>query len=298
MSRRVRNPALALSSEVHLPDRPWTTLHEGLCALFPHVSASAWDERFARGRVRAADNRILAADAPYQPGLRVHYWREVPDEAPVGGEVEVLFADDDLIVADKPAGLPVAPTGRWVEQTLLRRLQRALGNPDLVPLHRLDRHTAGLVLLSARPASRDAYYALFRERRVTKTYHALAAPLPEHAFPLTRLSRLVPGEPFFRMQEVAGPANTETRIDVLERGDGAWRYLLSPVTGRKHQLRVHMAALGAPILGDPLYPVRRFVADAEVRLALLAQAVSFADPLSARRRAFTSRLSLPDPRDR
>ncbi len=129
-----------------------------------------------------------------------------------------------------------------------------LGNPDLVPLHRIDRDTAGLVLFSANPATRDAYQSLFRHRRIHKRYEAIAPALPGLSFPLVHASRLEAGEPFFRMREVDGAPNSETRIDVIERGGALWRYALEPVTGRKHQLRVHMAALGAPIRNDRLYP--------------------------------------------
>src|SRR5690606_18287245 len=120
--------------------------------------------------------------------------------------------------------LPVVPAGAYVRQTLLARLVERLGNPALVPLHRLDRETAGLVLFSARPATRDAYLRLFRERRMAKHYEALAAPLPDLAFPHVRRSRLERGEPFFRMREAAGEANSQTRVDVIERGPRLWRY--------------------------------------------------------------------------
>src|SRR3546814_1233356 len=96
--------------------------------------------------------------------------------------------------------------------------------------------------------------ALFRERAIDKTYEALAPALPGLAFPHVHRSRLVRGEPFFRMREVDGEANSETLIDVIERGTGAWHYRLQPVTGRKHQLRVHMAAFGAPIVDANVYP--------------------------------------------
>src|SRR3546814_8954118 len=119
-----------------------------------------------------------------------------------------------------------------------------LGNPALVPLHRIDRDTAGLVLFSANPSTRAVYQALFRERRIHKRYECIAPALPGMSFPLVRHTRLVPGEPFFRMQEVEGAPNSETRIGVLECSDALWRYALEPVTGRKHQLRVHMAGLG------------------------------------------------------
>lgn len=160
--------------------------------------------------------------------------------------------------------------------------------------HRIDRDTAGLVMFSANPSSRERYHALFSERGIRKHYEAIARPLPALDFPLVRCSRLVRGEPFFRMQEEPGPPNSETRIDVLERGAKAWRYGLQPVTGRKHQLRVHMAGLAAPILNDRIYP-RVLPADATDPtgpLQLLASRLQFDDPVDGSRRAYQSRFEL------
>lgn len=282
------------ASRLQLPPGPWTSVLDALCARFPQIPRATWQARFARGRVLDAAGVALAPEAPYRVGLEIGYYREVAHEPEIAARERVLHADARLLVVDKPHGLPVAPTGGFVEQTLLTRLIRATGNPHLVPLHRLDRDTAGLVLLSVDPASRDAYQALFRERRIDKCYEALAPPLPALAFPHQRRSRIERGAPFFRMAEITGPANSETAIDVLARGARAWQYLLRPVTGRKHQLRVHMAALGAPILHDPWYPVLRPVREAHP-LQLLARALAFDDPVDGAPRRFTSQLALMSP---
>ena len=266
---------------------------EALCARFPRVPPSTWRDRFARGRVLDAEGNPLAVSAEYRAGKEIQYFREVPDEAPIPVTETVLYADPHLVVADKPHFLPVAPTGSWVRETLLTRLVRRLGNPALVPLHRIDRDTAGLVLFSSDPSSRGAYQALFRERRIRKEYLALAAPLPRLSFPHVHRSRLERGEPFFRMREAPGGQDSETIVDVMARGEGAWCYRLQPVTGRKHQLRVHMAALGAPILNDRLYPVLRGQGpdDLECPLQLFASALVFTDPLTGEPRRFSSRLA-------
>ncbi|MDR6674918.1 pseudouridine synthase [Xanthomonas sp. 1678] len=285
-------------SRWQLPPGPWPTLLDGLCARFPRVSRAQWQDRCERGRVQDAQGRPLPAALPYRVGLEVRYFREVADEAPIAGVERIVHADAHLVVADKPHGLPVTPSGRFVRETLLARLVARLGNPALVPLHRLDRATAGLVLFSADPGSRAAYQALFRKRRIAKAYQALAPALPGHTFPLLRASRVVRGEPFFRMTETAGEANSLTRITVLEARDGPlWRYALAPVTGRKHQLRVHMAALGAPILGDPLYPQLRAEGEgaATNTLHLLACGLEFDDPLSGQARRFASAQTLAWP---
>ena len=260
---------------------------DALVARFPQVSEAVWQDRITRGRVLDADGAAITPDTRYRVGAEIGYYREVVDEPAIEAAERILHVDAHLVVADKPHGLPVAPTGAFVTQTLLTRLVATLGNPDLVPLHRIDRGTAGLVLFSANPATRANYQALFRESRIDKTYEALAAPLPQLDFPMVRRSRLERGEPFFRMCEVAGNANSETRIDVLERGPTYWRYALSPVSGRKHQLRVHMAALGAPILHDPWYPELRDMPDDRF-LQLLAKALAFEDPIDGRACRFES----------
>jgi len=281
-------------SRLQLPPGPWPTLLDGLCARFPRIDRAQWADRFARGRVQDAQGRALAPDGPWQVGLEIRYFREVVDEAVIPFAEAILYQDADLLVADKPHYLPVTPAGRHVRETLLARLVARTGNADLVPLHRLDRLTAGLVLFSTRPATRDAYQRLFRERRIDKTYEALAPALPGLAFPLERHSRLVPGEPFFRMAEAEGAPNARTRIEVIDAEGPLWRYRLHPESGRKHQLRVHMAALGAPIVGDDLYPHLRQDAPGEGAgpLQLLARELAFADPLDGAQRRFSSALRL------
>ncbi|WP_266160084.1 pseudouridine synthase [Dyella silvatica] len=286
-------PSIAAST-LHLPPGRWITVLDGLCAHFPAISHEQWLDRMARGRVLGPDGVPLGPLTPYRVGMRVQYFREVADEMPIPFRENVLHIDEHLVVADKPHFLPVTPAGGFVEETLLTRLIRRLDNPHLVPLHRIDRVTAGLVLFSANPRSRSAYQGLFRERRISKQYHALAPALPRQSFPLLRQSRIVAGEPFFRMQEIAGAANSETLIHVLERSEAYWRYGLQPVTGKKHQLRVHMAALGAPILHDTFYPTLAEPAEDDYSrpLQLLAQVLRFVDPLSGEPRYFESQLRL------
>lgn len=176
----------------------------------------------------------------------------------------------------------------------MRRLIRRLDNPAMVPLHRIDRHTAGLVLFSANPQTRSAYQQLFPTRRIDKFYEAIAPALPDLTFPLVHKSRMVDGEPFFRMQEGPGVSNTETAVEVREKNGDLWRYGLFPVTGKKHQLRVHMTALGASICNDPFYPdvLKDAEDDYANPLKLLAQGVRFIDPVTGEQRDFRSRITL------
>ncbi len=296
MSPRHRPPAIdgLPASTLQLPPGDWPSLLDGLCAHFPAVTRAVWLDRFARGRILGDEGEALAPDTPYRVGREVHYYREVADEPRIPFEETVLHLDEHLLVADKPHFLPVIPSGAHVHETLLARLIRRTGNADLVALHRIDRETAGLVLFSTNPKTRAIYQALFPQRRIEKHYEAIALALPNVEFPRVHRSRMVPGEPFFRMREVDGEPNSETHIDVIERGDTWWRYALQPITGKKHQLRVHMAALGAPIRNDRMYPEVRYreAGDFEAPLQLVAKSVGFVDPVRGSAHAQESRFEL------
>ena len=282
------------ASTLQLPPGSWTTVLDCLCAHFTAIPREQWLDRMQRGRVLDGSGHALTPESAYRPGLRVHYFREVADEVVIPFLETILHADEDLVVADKPHFLPVTPVGSYVEQTLLVRLIRRLANPDLVPLHRIDRGTAGLVLFSANPATRSRYQALFREQKIRKRYQAIAPRLPNSEFPQVRRTRIVRGEPFFLSQEIDGQANAETRIEVIEKMGAHWRYALSPISGKKHQLRLHMAALGAAIVNDDFYPrvLPRAADDFSAPLQLLAQGLEFVDPLSGVTRQFESGLRL------
>ena len=294
MSTQRFNAAEHQASTLYLPPGKWLTVLDCLCEHFQAISREQWLDRLARGRVLDAEGAPISAQLAYKEGLRIHYFREVPNETPIPVQETILYADEHLVVADKPHFLPVTPAGEYVEHTLLRRLIRTLGNPNLVPLHRIDRHTAGLVLFSANPASRSAYQQLFPKRQIDKFYEAIAPALPGLTFPLVHKSRLVDGEPFFRMQEGEGASNTETAVEVREKNGDLWRYALFPVTGKKHQLRVHMTALGASICNDPFYPdvLKDAVDDYANPLKLLAQGVRFIDPVTGEERRFRSQITL------
>ena len=268
-----------------------------LCAQFPAVGEAAWRDRMLRGEVVDGAGAVLDADSPARRGMRIWYYREIEVETPIPFEEQVLFRDEHLVVVDKPHFLPMTPSGRFLRETLLVRLKDKLGLPHLTPIHRLDRETAGVVIFSHCEASRGAYQSLFQQRSVEKTYEALAAPMAGRSFPFVHRSRMVDGTPFFRMQEIEGEPNSETLVDVIgERGD-ALLYRLEPHTGRKHQLRVHMASLGAPILNDAFYPVSLPCKgdDFSRPLKLLARSIAFRDPLSGQQRRFDSaRVLAPD----
>lgn len=310
MSRPARNPLIPAregvsASCVAMPTvkpgaSPWRHVLDFLAERLPRPGREAWAGRLQHGEVLDENGQALAPDAPYRGGTRLYYYRALDAEPEVPFEEAVLFQDAHLVVADKPHFLPVTPAGRYLQQSLLVRLKRRLGIATLSPIHRIDRETAGLVLFSVMPQDRAAYQAMFRERALCKAYEAMAAAPGTRAFPLLRRSRIQEDTAqFFRMTETAGEPNSETRIDVTEQR-GPWaRYSLSPVTGKRHQLRVHMNALGLPIVGDQFYPcVRRGPDEPEDfsdPLRLLAQGIAFTDPVTGSRRQFESALKLEWP---
>ena len=310
MARPPKNPLIPTRhgvspSCVALPllpahERRWSNLLEFLAERLPAVDQEGWRQRLEAGDVLDEAGRSMGADSPYLGGGRLYYWRALDDEPVIPFEATVLFQDPHLLVVDKPHFLPVTPTGRFVQQSLLVRLKRSTGLHTLSPIHRIDRETAGLVLLSVRPQDRAAYQALFRDRAVDKVYEAIAPFAASVALPRVHRSHMAEDpEAFYRMTETDGEPNSETAIALLEQR-GAWaRYQLEPVTGKRHQLRVHMAALGLPLAGDQFYPrVLRGPEEAEDfanPLRLLARGIGFNDPVTRERRRFESGLDLEWP---
>ncbi len=238
------------------------------------------------GEVVCASGAVVTPDMVLPAGAHVFFYRDLADEVPVPFEIPVLHRDDDIVVVDKPHFLATMPRGRHVAQTALVRLRRSLELPELSPAHRLDRLTAGVLLFTVRREVRGAYQGMFAAGAVSKTYHAAAEGIPSVSLPVTVHNRIVKSRGVLQAQVVAGEPNAQTLVESL----GGSRYRLTPRTGRTHQLRVHMAGLGVPISGDPLYPVVRDVApeDFSTPLQLVASVLEFVDPLSGERRRFVS----------
>ncbi len=272
----------------------WPTITDFLVERFPAIGRDVWLERMASNLVMDEFGELVTPERPYPGHMRIYYYRAVDVEARIPFEEAVLFQDAHLVVADKPHFLPVTPSGHYLQETLLVRLKKRLGIDTLIPIHRIDRETAGLVLFGIQPLERNAYQKLFRDHAVEKNYEAIAPWRADLTWPTTRTSRIVEGEPFFRQREVPGVPNSETLINFLEKSGNCARYTLRPISGKKHQLRVHMNALGLPILNDRMYPP---VADTpednyQQPLQLLAKSIAFTDPVTGEARRFESRLSL------
>ncbi|HVL02259.1 MAG TPA: pseudouridine synthase [Dongiaceae bacterium] len=294
----------------------WPRVLDFLIARFPAIPADEWRRRMEHGDVLDSQGISVPVDAPYRPATRLYYYREQAAEIIVPFQEIILFEDENLLVVDKPHFLPTQPSGAYVQETLISRLRHKQGSGALEALHRLDRDTAGLVMIARNARARDAYHALFRQQQITKTYLAVASLNGALSFPLTHSSRIGPAAEFYRRQEVSGPVNAITRIELIARQDALGLYRLFPLTGKTHQLRIHMAALGIPILNDPYYPIEKRPLEkgqlekkplekesAEIPpvrppddfahpLQLLAQELAFIDPISGEPRHFVSARTL------
>lgn len=281
-------------SYLWLPEGRWNNLMHFLLEQFPDVSESTWRTRIAKREVRDANGMALNAESEAKRGMCIFYYRELEGETCIPFDEIILFQDEHLLVVDKPHFLPVTPSGRFLHETLLVRLKKKLGLEHLSPIHRLDRETAGVILFSLQPMTRGKYQAMFQQRTIAKTYHALAPHLPHLHFPHLHRSHMVEADQFFVMEEIPGISNSETLIDVIERRDALSLYELKPTTGKKHQLRVHLASLGAPIMNDAFYPKALPCKgdDFSTPLKLLAKSIAFDDPLSGKKRYFQSKRSL------
>ena len=282
------------ASKVYLQLSSARTVYAYLCQQFPHISAAEWQSRFQDGLVYDAHGQRLHIDSPFQAHTHCFYYRFLAHEVTVPFQHQILFENEDLLVVDKPHFLTMSPTGQYVQQTLLVRLKQQTGNEQLTPIHRLDRETAGVVLFSKQPASRGLYQQMFAERQVRKTYHAIAPFRADLSFPCTTRYRMEKGQPFYTMQVVDGVPNSETDIELLAHNGHLAKYLLKPVTGKQHQLRVHLNQLGIAILNDPFYPQvqHKTEDDFSAPLQLLAKDICFQDPISKAAMAFSSQFDL------
>ncbi len=273
----------------------WGTILEFFVDRFPFLPEALLKERMSRGHIVSETGEVVNPDSPYQSEIHVFYYREIPDEPKIPFHENILFKDENIIVVDKPHFVPVTPTGRFIRESLLSRLKHRYQNEAISPIHRLDRDTAGVMLFSCNTKIRGAYQNLFQKRQVNKTYEAIA-PVARRDFPFTHRSRIVSsGNPFFIMcEEPDAEPNTETLIDIIETRGELARYRLEPVTGKQHQLRVHMMAIGCPIVNDPFYPdlMPKKGEDYTKPLQLLAKSLQFIDPLTKQNRVFESDIRL------
>lgn len=285
----------------HNPQYAGQTLLFFLCQHFPFVSQQAWQARLNSGMVVNQHGTPLNEHSPFQAGATIFYYREISrdEETPIPFHEHILHLDEHLLVVDKPHFLPVTPSGRFLRETLLTRLRlhpklQHLNLAALTPIHRLDKDTAGVMLFSHNPQSRALYQHMFERKTIHKTYHALAPTRLDWDYPLEIQSRLVRGDDFFLTKEENGEPNAHTIVHLLENRGANSLYQLQAITGKKHQLRVHMMKMGMPILNDMLYPQVLPVGseDYSKPLKLLAKQITFSDPISHQTRVFISQQNL------
>jgi len=280
-------------SVVTLPgtEKPYPSILEFLIHAFPGISRDTWAQRIREGKVLDDNGSPIAADTQYVPAKRLFYFREVENEPVIPFPETILFQNDEILVADKPHFLPVIPGGRFVNECLLNRLRARTGIIDLAPLHRIDRETAGIVIFSVNRKTRGIFHDLFARGNITKTYHAIAevAQLPRKDRWIVQ-NRIIRGEPRFRMKTVAGVVNSESHIHLLKVNGNRGHFRLNPVTGKTHQLRVHMSGLGFRIINDRLYPDLLPEQDDDFGqpLQLLAKQITFRDPVSGKNMEYGS----------
>ncbi len=287
-------------SFVTLPgcEPPYPSLLDFLDRRFAKVGREVWRARIEAGKITDDDGCAVTLDTPYRPHTRLRYYREVEREPEIPFEEEIVFQNDHILVACKPHFLPVTPAGPYVNQCLLYRLKAKTGIEDLAPIHRIDRETAGIVMFSVDKETRGVYHDLFSSGKVRKIYEAIATlPREAHRQEWVIKSRIVQGEPWFRMKHVEGPVNGITKIRLMDRNDLYAYFCLEPLTGKQHQLRLHLNLIGSQILHDRYYPELQPKRDDDFTrpLQLLAKELHFIDPVSRKALKFCSRRELsPD----
>ena len=289
------------ASEITLPadNKGCATVLQFLCLQFPFVGEPLWRDRIAKGKVHWFNGAAITVDTPFMASKRLCYYREVVAEPVIPFEHRILYQDQHILLADKPHFLPVTPGGEYVNECLLARLKRDTALDDIVPVHRLDRDTAGLVLFSVNADSRPAYYQLFSQAKISKSYQAVARLTPtlcNATLPVKWhiANRIEKSQPAFINEIVPGEVNAVSDISLLQQTDGLGLFELIPHSGKTHQLRLHMLSLGMPILHDNYYPVLlpKRPPQFDKPLQLLAKTLSFIDPVTNSAQAFTSQQQL------
>jgi tRNA pseudouridine32 synthase/23S rRNA pseudouridine746 synthase len=305
------------ATRLRLPDEgPWDTAMDYMMHRWGHIDPQGIEDRFDAGEIVGEGGVPLTRHTRLEDHTFIWYYRTLPPETRLPVEISILHRDDHLLVVDKPHFLPTTPGGTYIQESALVRLRNQLDLPDLIPMHRLDRMTAGVLLFSTNPQTRGKYQVLFEKRQVLKDYECVSAaePAPGHPaveFPVVVRNRMTKSRSYLLAEVVEGEPNTETRIERLETFDaGAHpgvggtapaapalaRYRLEPHTGKTHQLRVHMASLGLGIVNDAFYPdlLDKAPDNFGKPLQLLARGIRFVDPVSGRPVEYRSGLELSE----
>jgi len=276
-------------------EKPYPLILDFLIHRFPGIDADIWKLRIQSGKVLTEEGDTISLGMPCTPLKRLHYFREVVEEEVIPFTETIVFCNKELLVACKPHFLPVTPGGPYVNQCLLHRLKEKTDNPHLSPINRIDRETAGLVLFSMNPKTRGRYQELFMQGKVKKTYEAVTQyPQAPQKNTWTMENRLIRGTPWFRMKAAPGKTNAISKIALIHSWGNRAVFKLQPVTGKKHQLRLHLAGSGFPILNDRYYPelLPEQKNNYSAPLQLLAGRLEFRDPISGRHMCYESKRQL------
>ncbi|WP_144672826.1 RluA family pseudouridine synthase [Arthrobacter sp. U41] len=313
------------ATRLRLPDEgPWDTAMDYMMHRWGHIDPQGIEDRFDAGEIVGEAGVPLDRATPLRNHTFIWYYRTLPPEARIPVELNILHQDDHLLVVDKPHFLPTTPGGTYIQESALVRLRNQLDLPDLIPMHRLDRMTAGILLLSTNPATRGKYQVLFEKRQVQKEYECVSAatPAPGHnavEFPVVVRNRMTKSRSYLLAEVIDGEPNAETRIERLRTFDGPAPevpgagipnktsdgatgrralYRLEPHSGKTHQLRVHMASLGLGIVNDAFYPelLDKAPDDYSKPLQLLARGIRFVDPITGKPVEYRSGLELSEAR--
>lgn len=304
------------ATRLRLPhDGPWVTAMDYMMHRWGHIDPQGIADRFDAGEIVGEGGIPLERATPLEDHTFIWYYRTLPPETRIPVELNILHQDENILVVDKPHFLPTTPGGTYIQESALVRLRNQLSLPDLIPMHRLDRMTAGILLLSTNPETRGNYQVLFEKRQVQKEYECVAAAEPAAGypaveFPIVVRNRMTKSRSYLLAEVIDGEPNAETRINKVKEFDGGtghqgashqssrrWGlYGLQPHSGKTHQLRVHMASLGLGIMNDSFYPVLLDQApdDYTKPLQLLARGIKFVDPITQRPVEYRSRLELSE----
>lgn len=238
------------------------TLLDFYAQRYRHSSRAEWRQRIEQGQITVAGQPGHPGQ-PLQTGQLLAYHRDPWQEPDVPLDFDVLYEDADLLAIAKPSGLPVLPGSQFLEHTLLHQLQRRYPDETPSPVHRLGRGTSGIMLLARSPLAKADLSQQFRAPRsaevdaagMQKTYRALIGPcdLPD-TLELTTPIGPVP-YPVLGTVHATQPAGkwAYSRGRILQRRAAETLIEVDILTGRPHQIRIHLAAAGYPLLGDPLY---------------------------------------------
>lgn len=287
-------------SKINLPhETTHTTVLEFLIQQFPHVPENEWEQRMDDGSVYREDGSLVRPDSPYQPGL-IYYHRQVGAEPSIPFSEKIIEHNEHYLIAYKPHFLPVMPAGVFVNECLQQRLIETTGNTELQAVHRLDRDTAGLVLFSTCPDTRHHYHELFSQKKIEKQYQAIAQISEQDSLAVGQkwhiknfLARSTPKflfKNFENADEGTKAQYAESLIECIQIKNDKALFKLEPITGRTHQLRLHMQHIGYPILNDRFYPelYPKSADNYEEPLKLLAYSLKFIDPVSRHAVAYHS----------